>query len=225
MQNNFLTTIRSLKIIDGCKGTQVYAFPSTSGAAPSGDRGPLRPTFSLRSKSIHYTQPPSRHHHSPSILTDSLLPFGLPSVDMIDPPIDPYLRPVDPVSTLAELYRQLMAAEFDPEADLCDLHLEQHSLLRSMNDPKLLRRALRAARVHALDVHRRVVLSAWLRYERREDEFDPPPAPLTPCTKTSPSLECPKATLYPDPPSMPLNPYCPCHRPDSLIPSDRKSVV
>ncbi|KAF3331793.1 ethylene-overproduction protein 1 [Carex littledalei] len=220
MQNNFLTTIRSLKIIDGCKGSQVYAFPSTSGSGPSGDRGPLRPTFSLRSKSIQYTQPPSRHHPSPSILTDSLLPFGLPSVDMIDPPIDPYLRPVDPVSTLAEFYRQLMAAECDPEADLCDLHLEQHSLLRSMNDLKLLRRALRAARVHALDVHRRVVLSAWLRYERREDEFDPPPAPLTPCTKTSPSLECPKATLYPDQPSMPLNPYCPCHRPDSLIPSD-----
>ncbi|KAJ4793112.1 Ethylene-overproduction protein 1 [Rhynchospora pubera] len=224
MQNNFLTTIRSLKIIDGCKGSQVYAFPSTSGAGTSGERPPpLRPNFSLRSKSVHYTQPPC-HNHSLSILTDSMLPFGLPSVDTINPPIDPHLRPVDPVSTLADMYRRLAAAECDREADLCDLHLEQHSVLRSMNDLKLLRRALRAARVHASDVHRRVVLSAWLRYERREDEFVPAPAPLAPCTKTSPSLECPKATLYPDPPGMPLNPYCPCHPPASLIPSDSTRV-
>ncbi|KAJ3682851.1 hypothetical protein LUZ60_013078 [Juncus effusus] len=220
MQNNFLTTIRSLKLIDGCKGTQVYAFPSTSGnggAGPSGgDRG-LRPTFSIRSKSIRCPQPPSRHHPSPSILTDSLLPFGLPSLDMIDPQIDPYLRPVDPVSAFSDFFLRLTAAESDPNSDLCDMYLEQHSLLRCVNDQKILRRALRSARVNALDVHRRLVISAWLRYERREDEFDPPPPPLAACSSTSPPLECPKATLHPDPAGSPLHPHCPCHHPTDFL--------
>lgn len=43
--------------------------------------------------------------------------------------------------------------------------------MRGLNDQKLLRRCLQAAREHAADMHSKVVLSAWLRYERRENEL------------------------------------------------------
>ncbi|XP_072984721.1 ethylene-overproduction protein 1-like [Typha latifolia] len=195
MQNNFLTTIRSLKLIEGCKGTQVYAFnPSTSSASSSstGEKPNLRPSISLRTKSLHHP-----HHPSPSLLLDSLLPCGLPNADFVDPAIDPVLRPVDLITALASSYRRLTAASAQLGADLCDLYLEQTAVLRPIADTKLLRRAIRAARVHATDAHSRVVLSAWLRFERREDELDPSPSPspLSSCSPTSPSLECPKATL------------------------------
>nr|CAD1839851.1 unnamed protein product [Ananas comosus var. bracteatus] len=173
MQNNFLTTIRSLKIIDGCSGPTTAAGghhhqnffsgaggdrSSSSSSAPS----LLRPSFSLHSNSLHH-----RHHHRPS--SSSLpaadgLPCGLPSPDLLSPSVDPFLRPVDPVSSLSLYFRRLHRAdedevdEVDDEVeeeeegrDLCDLYLEQRALLRHLGDPKLLRRALRAARAHAPD--------------------------------------------------------------------------
>ncbi|KAJ6798680.1 ethylene-overproduction protein 1 [Iris pallida] len=195
MQNNFLTTIRSMKLIDGCKGTQLYAFhPSSS--------------FSLRSKSTAQQQQQQqqqqkpghhRHRHTASIVFDTLLPYGPPSPDRIDPPVDPFLRPVHPVDSFSSSFRSLSSAD-----SLCDLHLHQHSLLRFLNDPKLLRRSLRSARLHAPDVHHRLVLSAWLRFDRREDQLPAPP-PLS-CSPTSPPLECPRAAL-----SHPSPAPCPCN--------------
>ncbi|THU68232.1 hypothetical protein C4D60_Mb08t01750 [Musa balbisiana] len=160
MQNHFLTTLRSLKLIDGCKGTQVYAVnPAVSNSnAPSSsssDKPLLRSTFSLRNKSIQGFHGGGGGggglHHCPSyILLDSLLPFGLPSADRIDPPVDPFLRPVDPVSALSDSFRRLSSASDANSGTgaerlllLCDLYLEQHSLLRPLRDPKLLRRTLR----------------------------------------------------------------------------------
>ncbi|WOL14813.1 ethylene-overproduction protein 1 [Canna indica] len=231
MQNHFLTTLRSLKLIDGCKGTQVYAVnpagpnANAAGAASSScDKPGLRPTFSLRTKSIQTGNGGGLHHYAPSIVVDSLLPFGLPSADQIDPPVDPFLRPVDPVSALSDSYRRLSSAA-DSDAGngaeaterllrLCDLHLEQRSLLRPIGDPKLLRRALRSARLHAPDPHHRVVLAAWLRYERRDDQLHPCPSPLSACTSTSPSLECPRAALLsPSSTSASSDLLCPCRRP------------
>ncbi|XP_009412622.2 ethylene-overproduction protein 1 isoform X1 [Musa acuminata AAA Group] len=228
MQNHFLTTLRSLKLIDGCKGTQVYAVnPAVSNSnAPSSsssDKPLLRSTFSLRNKSIQGCNGGGGGggglHHCPSyLLLDSLLPFGLPSADRIDPPVDPFLRPVDPVSALSDSFRRLSStsdANSGTGAErlllLCDLYLEQHSLLRPLADPKLLRRTLRSARLHAPDTHHRVVLSAWLRFERREDQLFPSsfPSPLSACTTTSPSLECPRAALL----STSNDLLCPCRRP------------
>lgn len=44
-------------------------------------------------------------------------------------------------------------------------------MLRGLGDMKLLRRCLRAAQLGAADVHAKVVLDAWLRFERRENEL------------------------------------------------------
>ncbi|XP_020274917.1 ethylene-overproduction protein 1 [Asparagus officinalis] len=232
MQNTFLTTIRSLKLIDGCKGTQVYAVkrppPAFSSAAASTSLPPPQsptPTFSIRTKS---TQNPSssssssshHHRHSSSIILDTLLPYGLPSADQIDPPIDPFLRPVDPVAAFAASFRSV--DNVGPEMDgthSCNLYLEQMSLVRALLDAKLTRRCLRSARIHAPDVHHKVVLSAWLRFERRADELISngpslsPKSPLCPCSATSPALECPKAALQPGySPDSPFDP-CPCRIP------------
>ncbi|XP_010937912.2 ethylene-overproduction protein 1 [Elaeis guineensis] len=217
MQNNFLTSIRSLKLIDGCKGTQVYALNPSSSGSGVGDKNHLRPSFSLRSKSIQQNH---HHHHSSSLVFENLLPYGLPSANQIDPPIDPFLRPVEPVSALAASFRRLSDAT-DP-ATLCDLYLEQHSLLRPLADLKLLRRSLRSARIHAPDVHHRLVLSAWLRFERREDELDPAPPPLASCSGTSPALECPRAALSSEP--LPPASLCPC-RHHSLAAAVKNSIA
>ncbi|PKA62709.1 Ethylene-overproduction protein 1 [Apostasia shenzhenica] len=217
MHNNLLTSIRSLKLIDGCKGTQVYALnPSSAAAASAPSYGErllsLRPTFSLRSKSIN---PQTHHQHTPSL--DSLLStFGLPSADLIDPPIDPFLRPVDPIDSLASSFRSISSSSSPSSpspSSLCELHLEQRSLLRGIGDPKLLRRALRSARLHAPDVHHKVVISSWLRFERREDELEPSPSSPLSCSSTSPAVECPRAALSPGyAPDAPLDP-CTCRCP------------
>ncbi|MQL80036.1 hypothetical protein Taro_012475 [Colocasia esculenta] len=209
MQNHILNSIRSLKLADGCKGgsSQVYALnPSSTGhdkphhhhrhhhyphhrRSPSQEGSPY-----LRSAA-------SNRHTRPAqaavVCPDSVLPYGLPSPDLIDPPIDPFIREVDPVSALASAYRRLAGAA-EPR-DRCTAHLEQRSLLRALGDPKLLRRALRSARLHAPDVHHKVVLSAWLRFERREDELESYPSRSSSPSASScgPALECPYAALVP----------------------------
>lgn len=61
MQHNFLTTMKSLKLADGCKGSQVYA-------VNPGDKVQQEPrAASVRSK--------SNHHRSLSS-ADSYLPYG-----------------------------------------------------------------------------------------------------------------------------------------------------
>ncbi|MQL69234.1 hypothetical protein Taro_001484 [Colocasia esculenta] len=226
MQNHILNSIRSLKLMDGCKGgsSQVYAVNTSSATAH--DKPPthhhhhhhpqhhghraydpgsqLRCASNLRTKSI---QAPA----APSVCPEALLPYGLPSPDLIDPPIEPFLRAVDPVSALASSFRRL--AEAAP-LERCDLHLEQRSLLRSLGDAKLLRRSLLCARLHAPDVHHKVVLSTWLRFERREDEFFAfPSSSLSRATSCGgPALECPRSALVPgyDPDFASLP--CPCPR-------------
>uniref|UniRef100_A0A1D1Y4Q1 Ethylene-overproduction protein 1 n=1 Tax=Anthurium amnicola TaxID=1678845 RepID=A0A1D1Y4Q1_9ARAE len=224
MQNHILNSIRSLNLADGCKGgsSQVYAFnPSSAGhdkaqhhhhrhhhdrrQNPSQDSGQhLRCASSnLRARSIQ----------SPAVSPDGLLPYGLPSPDLIDPPIEPFVRAVDPISALASSFRRLAAAGSPHER--CALHLEQRSLLRALNDPKLLRRSLRCARLHAPDVHHKVVLSAWLRFERREDELEayPPRVPSPSAACGGPALECPKAALVPGyDPDFDVSTLWPCSR-------------
>ncbi|KAH9673112.1 ethylene-overproduction protein 1 [Citrus sinensis] len=148
--------MRSLKIIDGCKGTQVFAI-NPSGP-PAGGGG------------------------------SAVLPYGLPITDLLEPQIEPCLKFVDFVETLADLYRRI---EDCPQFEKSGVYLEQCAIFRGLSDPKLFRRSLRCARKHAVDVHTKIVLAAWLRFERREDELIGTSA-MDCCGR---NLECPKATM------------------------------
>ncbi|RLN16315.1 hypothetical protein C2845_PM02G29190 [Panicum miliaceum] len=220
MTNNFLTTIKSLKLIEGCKAAQLYALSSlgpasTSGSGDAGGSGRPQPppppkTISLRSGSLYY--PHAAPSTSGAFTPEHHLPCGLPVADALEPTLDACLRPVDHIGALAASFRRVSAATAGGDDDLCDAYLEQHALFQSIGDARLLRRSLRAARVHADDPHRRVVLAAWLRYERRENELDPAPPPLAPCTATTPLLECPRAAVFASV-SSGVEPVCPCRRP------------
>ncbi|PWZ55476.1 Ethylene-overproduction protein 1 [Zea mays] len=224
MTNNFLTTIKSLKLIEGCKAAQLYALSSVGAASTSGsgDAGgssngkpqppPPPKTISMRSGSLYY--PHAAPSTSGAFVPEPHLPCGLPVADALEPALDACLRPVDHVGVLAASYRRVSAATAGGDDDLCDAYLEQHALFQSIGDARLIRRALRAARVHADNPHRRAVLAAWLRYERREDELDPAPPPLAPCTATTPLLECPRAAVFASVShSHSVDPVCPCRRP------------
>ncbi|PSR95044.1 Ethylene-overproduction protein like [Actinidia chinensis var. chinensis] len=159
---------------------------------------------------------PAKHHNQPTIssilstpndvvsasATEIPLSHGLPTADLLEPPIDPHLRPVDIVEALAELYRR--REHCLNESLIC---LEKYSILRGLGDSKLLRRCLQAAREHSVDVHAKVVLSAWLRYERRENEL----VGISSSHCIGRVLECPKASLACgfDPNSV--FDYCKCH--------------
>ncbi|KAL3518032.1 hypothetical protein ACH5RR_020621 [Cinchona calisaya] len=177
-------TMRSLKLKDRCKFTQVHAFnpsetsTSTTKAALQ-DQGGYPTISSVLSNSIE-----------PISVTaaEVLLPYGLPKTDSLEPPIDPFLKSIDFVESLAELYRRVeKSSDFDKSL----VYFEQYCLLCSLGDPKLLRRCLQSARQHAVDVHSKVVLSAWLRYERREDEL----VGTSALDCIGRNLECPKASL------------------------------
>ncbi|KAI8574045.1 hypothetical protein RHMOL_Rhmol01G0324100 [Rhododendron molle] len=150
----FTTTVRGgLNLIDRHKTTQVHAHPSDTSS-------PAKPTISSILS--------SSNNDAVSTSEEALLPYGLPATDLLEPPVDPHLKPIDFLAALSDVYRRL---ENCRGKDKSLVLLEQHSILRGLNDPKLLRRCLQAAREHAADVHSEVVLSSWLRYERREDEL------------------------------------------------------
>ncbi|KAD3338490.1 hypothetical protein R6Q59_026743 [Mikania micrantha] len=122
----------------------------------------------------------------------SLLPYGLPNLNMIEPPIHPHLNHVDFVDSISDIYRRILHST--SESERCSLYLEQYAVLCALGDPKLLRRSLQSAREHAVDIHSKVVLSAWLRYERREDEL----VGVSAMDCIGKVLECPKSALIND---------------------------
>lgn len=185
------TTMRTLKLKERCKTTQVHAFNpfDTSSSTTTAGGGSVN-------KAHHYQGYPtinsilsSTSVDTTSVSTlDSLLPSGLPTTDSLEPPVEFCLKSVDFVESLAELYRRVeKCLDFDKSL----VYLEQYSLLYSLGDPKLLRRCLQSARQYAVDVHSKVVLSAWLRYERREDEL----VGTSPLDCIGRILECPRASL------------------------------
>ncbi|KAE9610859.1 hypothetical protein Lal_00031528 [Lupinus albus] len=204
MQHNILATMRSLKIIDGCMGTQVYALnPSDTGTTTVGCGVGEKilqhihdhiKAQTLRTKSVHNLQP-----SMDAVVTaeGSFLPYGLPMTELLEPKIEPSMRSFDFVETLADVYRR---TENCPQFEKSGMFLEQCAVFRGLADPKLFRRSLRSARQHAVDVHMKVVLASWLRYERREDEL----IGLSSMDCCGRNLECPKATLVPgyDPESV-----------------------
>lgn len=196
MQHNIFTTMRSLKLIDGCKGNQVYALNTSTtnagGAGVGGNGGggmgeKLLNHFHdhLRANSIRAK---SHRNFQSNSLAEILLPYGLPSTDLLEPQIEPNLKSVKFVETLADVYRRI---ENCPQFEKSGVYLEQCAVFRGLSDPKLFRRSLRCTRQHAVDVHSKVVLSAWLRYERREDEL----VGTASMNCSGRNLECPEATL------------------------------
>ncbi|CAL8165741.1 unnamed protein product [Prunus armeniaca] len=203
MQNNIFTTMRSLKIMDGCKGTQVFAInPSgttttTNNGGSGGGVGDkllhhlqdhlrVNSTRSRSSRSNLSFQSPNPIGNN--LVLETLLPYGLPSSDLLEPQIEPSLKSVDFVETLADVYRRI---DHCPQFEKSKMYMEQCAIFRGLSDPKLFRRSLRSARQHAVDVHTKVVLAAWLRYERREDELIGSSA-MDCCGR---NVECPKASL------------------------------
>ncbi|KAK6231178.1 hypothetical protein SCA6_001251 [Theobroma cacao] len=200
MQHNIFTTMRSLKLIDGCKGTQVYALNTTGGGggggttAGSGAGGVGEKLFhqlqdhlranSIRSKSSRNYQA----SNTPAVVTETLLPYGLPVSDLLEPQIESCLKFVDFIETIADVYRRI---ENCPQFEKSGMFIEECAIFRGLSDPKLFRRSLRSARQHAVDVHSKIVLAAWLRYERREDELVGTSS-MDCCGR---NIECPKATL------------------------------
>jgi tetratricopeptide (TPR) repeat protein len=181
--------------MDGCKGSQVYAVhhPSSGGGSSGIGEKLLQQLHdhiksqTFRSKSVRNFQSPNQ---TPSevVAEGSLLPYGLPMTDLLEPKIEPVLRPVDFVERLAELHNKI---ENCLEVDRSEVYLEHCSVFRGLSDAKLFRRSLRSARQHAVDVHSKVVLASWLRYERREDEMIGSSS-MNCCGR---NIECPKATL------------------------------
>lgn len=192
--------MRGLNMIDGCKSAQVYALNPMAGgsggaAGGSGKEGFLHQlqehlrVNSVMSRAHQRYQSFSQTSNANSTTTsDALAAYGLPQMDLIEPQIDPFLKFVDFVDVIADVYRRL---ENCPELEKSEVHMEQCAIFRGLPDPKLFRRCLRSARQHAVDVHSKVVLSAWLRYERREDEL----SGVSAMDCSGWSLECPKNSL------------------------------
>lgn len=212
MQHNIFTTMRSLKLIDGCKGTQIYALnPSNTtitggggggGGVGGGGGGGVGEKL-LHHLHDHLGVNTARYKSNQNCqaVVDTLLPHGLPKADLLEPQIEPYLKSVNFVETLADVYRRTAnCLQFEKS----EAYLEQCAIFRGLPDPKLFRRSLRLSRQHAVDAHSKVVISAWLKHERREDELIGTSA-MECCGR---NVECPKAALVPG--YNPESVYDPC---------------
>lgn len=185
--------MRGLKLIDRFKSTQVHALiPSDTTTGKS-----------QKLKSFAKSKPTNS-----ASVAEALLPYGLPTTDLLEPSIDPHLKPIDLVGTLADLYHRLETCRQSDKSLIC---IEQYSLFRCLGDPKLLRRCLRAARQYAGDVHSKVVLAAWLRFERREDEL----VGISAMDCGGHILECPKAALVSGYALNSINDHCQCFKENS----------
>ncbi|XP_057435275.1 ethylene-overproduction protein 1-like isoform X2 [Lotus japonicus] len=206
MQHNMITSIRSTKVIDGCKGTQVYALNPSAAVAGGPFQGGGGGGGSVGEKLFHHlfdlqtgrTKPVGNKPAACDVVLEGLIPFGLPSTELLEPAIEPCLRPVDMVETLAGVHRR--TEEDCGQVEKFEALLEQCAVFRGLPDPRFFRRSLRSARQHAVDVNAKVVLASWLRYERREDEL----VGSSSMDCRGIKFECPKASLVPgyDPDSV-----------------------
>ncbi|XP_002526653.2 ethylene-overproduction protein 1 [Ricinus communis] len=224
MQHNIFSSMRSLKFIEGCKGTQIYALNSNghghshsagSGGGGGGGYGSVGEKFlqhlhDLRVNSVRakpnrpsQSQTSSNQDYNKNIAVENLLPSGLPDTDLLEPQIDLCLRSVDFVETLADVYRQI---ENSTQFEKHKVYLQQCAIFRGLADPKLFRRSLRVARQHSVDVHWKIVLASWLRFERREDELIGTSA-MDCCGR---NIECPKACLVSGYNPESVNDHCLC---------------
>ncbi|KAE9596057.1 putative chromatin remodeling & transcription regulator BTB-POZ family [Lupinus albus] len=159
--------MRGMKLSERFKSTQVHALNSseTSGRRNKACDG----SNSAKKIRSFLSMSKSNHSSTTSGIANLVAPFQLPSIDTLEPCIEPYHKPINLVETLAELYHR---QECCHQSQKALLFVEQYSLLCNLRDQKLLRRCLRTARQNSVDVLSKVVLSAWLRFERREDELE-----------------------------------------------------
>ncbi|XP_022732087.1 ethylene-overproduction protein 1-like [Durio zibethinus] len=197
--------MRGLKLIERFKSTQVHALnpPDTTIVNTAGSSSIAGKLSNHRVKFIGSKLKSNKACSVSGAKT--LFPFGLPRIDLLEPPIEPHLKPIQLVETLADLYRRFETCLESEKSLIC---IEQYSILSSLGDPKFLRRCLRAARQHAFDVHSKLVLSAWLRYERREDELDG----VSPMDCSRFILECPKAALVSGYDPNSIYDHCKCYQ-------------
>ncbi|GLT26836.1 hypothetical protein SLA2020_018780 [Shorea laevis] len=173
-----------LELKEKLKSTQVHALNQPDGAGVD----TLGCSTGGKSRYHRIKFKPKSNRCSSASVRKALLPHGLPRTALLEPTIDPHLKPINFIETLADVYGRL---ETCLESEKSLISIEQYSILGGLGDPKMMRRCLRAARQHALDVHSKVVLSAWLRYERREVGLEG----ISPIDCSGFLLECPKATL------------------------------
>ncbi|OIW04381.1 hypothetical protein TanjilG_32573 [Lupinus angustifolius] len=159
--------MRGMKFTERFKSTQVHALNSSE----TSSRRNKACDGSNSAKKIRsfLSMSKSNNNSTTSGIANLVAPFQLPSIDTLEPCIEPYLKPINLVETLAELYHR---QECCHQSQKALLYMEQYSLLCNLRDQKLLRRCLRSARQNSVDVLSKVVLSAWLRFERREDELE-----------------------------------------------------
>ncbi|CAI8596985.1 unnamed protein product [Vicia faba] len=158
--------MRSLKIVERFKSIQVHALSSSSETNGGSKTKPHN--FSRHKTILSWSKSKFNNLNKTSEFAN-LVSLQLPSTDTIEPTIEPYLKPVNLVETLAELYQRIEFCSLQSEK--VSLFVELFSVLYGLGDQKLLRRCLRTARQNAEDVMSKVVLSAWLRYERRDGEL------------------------------------------------------
>lgn len=206
MQHNIFTTIRGLKMMDGCKGTQVYGLNPSGGTGEGvGEKFLHHLHDHLRANSI--TSKSACNYNvnngeiNKNIVAEALAAYSLPQYESLEPQVELCLKSVDLVDTLANLYRRI---EVCPQFEKTGIYLEEYAVFKGLADPKLFRRSLRLARQHAVDVHSKVVLSSWLRFERRDDEL----IGTLSMDCSGRNIECPKNNLVSgyDPESV----YEPC---------------
>lgn len=85
-----------------------------------------------------------------------------------EPSILPFFKPVDYVEVLAQIHEEL---ESCAPCERSDLYLLQFQVFRGLGEVKLLRRSLCSAGQKATNIHERLVLGAWLKYERKGEEL------------------------------------------------------
>ncbi|EOY34563.1 Tetratricopeptide repeat (TPR)-containing protein [Theobroma cacao] len=197
--------MRGIKLIERFKSTQVHALnpPDTTVVNTTGSSSTAG---KLNNHRVKFIGSKLKSNKASSVsAAKTLLPFGLPRADLLEPPIEPHSKQIQLVETLADLYRRFETCLESEKSLIC---IEQYSFLGSLGDLKLLRRCLRVARQHAFDVHSKVVLSAWLRYERREDELDG----VFPMDCSGFILECPKAALVSGYDPNTIYDHCKCYQ-------------
>lgn len=84
-----------------------------------------------------------------------------------EPPIIPFLKPVDYVEVLAQIHEEL---EFCPPCERSRLYLLQFQVFRGLGEVKLLERSLHSAWQKASTVHDKLIFGAWLKYEKQGEE-------------------------------------------------------
>ncbi|XP_047169685.1 ethylene-overproduction protein 1-like [Vigna umbellata] len=211
--------MRGLKLTERFKSIQVHALSSTSSETNGGngnkgseticaDSSKTKPRNNLnRNRSLipSWSKTKSGTNNNSTSVFANLIPLHLPSTDTIEPPLEPHFKPINLVETLSEFYQRM---EFCSQSNKAVMCVEQWSLLRGLGEQKILRRCLRTACQNAEDVLSKVVLSAWLRFERRDDEL----AGLCSMDCGGYVLECPKKNLEPGFRPCSVNDHCQCQQ-------------